>query len=251
MSDGADFLPFDGEWGRAPERKFKETIVFVHHFGGSTQNVLRHAKMAMELGYDTVRFPLVYNTILPAQKLPITADLKFGARHVWAGQVEAMLNAIPGKKIVYSFSMPSNGALEAIAKRRAKDVAAWVCDGGPFLQIFKCSWNLFEHEFKVRSRLLRGLYTSFSYFIFGHGIDEETPKLLAMFPDGFPVLSIRGAKDPLVPEDAIDDVFRSATRLEVQELSVPDGEHLDGLKNHADAYRPVVERFLKTHSTSL
>lgn len=250
MTEGSEFLPFEGEWGRSKERKFRETIVFVHHFGGSKRTVLRHVKMAMDLGYDTVRFPLVYNTVLPAQKLPITADLKFGARHVWAGQVEEILNSIPGKKIVYSFSMPSNGAMEAIAKRRAKDVVAWVCDGGPFLQIFKCSWNLFEHQYKVESRLVRGLYTSFSYFIFGKGIDEETPKLLSQFPDGFPVLSIRGAKDPLVPMDAIDDVFKSGAKLDLEQLVISGGGHLDGLKNFPDEYRPTVERFLKAHSTS-
>lgn len=244
-----EFLPFEGEWGRAPERKFKETVVFVHHFGGSKRTVLRHVKMANDLGFDTVRFPLVFNKMVPAQQLPITADLKFGARHVWAGQIESVLNSIPGRKIVYSFSMPSNGALEAIAKRRAKDVVAWVCDGGPFLQILKCSWNLFEHQFRVESKILRGVYTGFSYFIFGHGIVEETPKLLAMFPDGFPVLSIRGAKDPLVPQDAIDDVFKNTSKITVEKLVIPDGGHLDGLKNHEDDYRPTVAKFLKEHAT--
>ena len=247
MSD--EFLPFEGEWGRAKERRFRETIVFVHHFGGSKRAVLRHVKMANDLGFDTVRFPLIFNKMLPAQRLPITADLKFGARHVWAGQVESILNSIPGRKIVYSFSMPSNGALEALAKRRAEDVSAWVGDGGPFLQILKCSWNLFEHQFRVESRLLRGLYTSFSYFIFGHGIDEETPKLIAALPDGFPILSIRGARDPLVPQDAIDDVFRTAGKLDVEKLVIPDGQHLDGLKNYPEVYRPVVETFLKAHAT--
>ena len=51
MSD--EFLPFEGEWGRARERKFRETIVFVHHFGGSKRTVLRHVKMANDLGFDT------------------------------------------------------------------------------------------------------------------------------------------------------------------------------------------------------
>jgi len=245
----AEFLPFEGEWGRAPERKFRETVVFVHHFAGSTRNVLRHVKMANDLGFDTVRFPLLFNKVLPGEQLPITADLKFGARHVWAGQLESVLNSIPGRKIVYSFSMPSNGALEAIAKRRAKDVAAWVCDGGPFLQIFKCSWNLFEHQFRVQSKLIRGLYTSFSYFIFGRGLEQDVPKFLSQLPDGFPILSIRGAKDPLVPEDAIDDVFKSSTKLALEILVIPNGMHLDGLKNHDDDYRPKVSRFLKDHAT--
>ncbi|MES2964720.1 MAG: alpha/beta hydrolase [Bdellovibrionota bacterium] len=249
MSGEGDFLPFEGEWGRARERRFRETIVFVHHFGGSKRTVLRHVKMANDLGFDTVRFPLMFNKVLPAQQLPITADLKFGARHVWAGQIESVLNSIPGKKIVYSFSMPSNGALEAIAKRRAKDVSAWVSDGGPFLQVLKCSWNLFEHQWRVQSKLLRGLFTGFSYFIFGHGLDQESPKFIAMLPDGFHVLSIRGGKDPLVPQGAIEDVFKTADKIALERLVIPDGVHLDGLKNHEAEYLPVVSRFLKAHAT--
>lgn len=247
----SDFLPFEGEWGRAPERKFKETIVFVHHFGGSKRTVLRHVKMAMDLGFDTVRFPLLFNKVLPAERLPITADLKFGARHVWADQIESVLNSVPGHKIVYSFSMPSNGALEAIAKRRAKDVVAWVCDGGPFLQIWKCSWNLFEHQFLVQSKLLRGLYTSFSYLIFGHGIEEDSTKFVSMLPSNFPILSVRGAKDPLVPQDAIDDVFKTASKVSLEKLVIPGGKHLDGLKNHEADYLPPVSRFLKQHGTPI
>lgn len=244
-------LPFDGELDASKEKKYAETVVLVHHFGGSKKTLARHAQLLNELGYDCVRFTLDFNQALPSKLLPITADLEFGARHLWRDQIESILNSVPGRKIVYSFSMPSNSALEALARRRAKDVAAWICDGGPFVELTRCIWNLYENEYKIDSRLLRGLYTGASLAFYGPGFASEVPALLAQLPSNFPIFSIRGRKDPLVPLSAIEGVFTQANQLNVETMIIEDGGHLDGLKSNPKNYSRAVDKFLKRVSTRL
>jgi pimeloyl-ACP methyl ester carboxylesterase len=237
-------LPFDAELSPAATRRYRETVVFVHHFGGSKKSLTRHVNAINQLGFDAVVFNLIFSDTKPKDRLPITADLKFGTRHIWTEQIEAVLNAIPGRKIIYSFSMPSASALAAISRRNAKDVAAWVCDGGPFLSLTRCVWNLYKHEYEVKSRLVRGAFTGLSLVLFGLGFEREVKEMLLRLPEGFPVLSIRGWDDPLVAPVAIDQVFEQQTHLEIEMLSFGEGRHLDGLKRFPEQYLARLEKFL-------
>jgi pimeloyl-ACP methyl ester carboxylesterase len=255
MSETTRELPFDGELHTADSPKFKETIIFVHHFGGGKKTVLRHAAMVNEFGFNFVRFTLSFNQALPSKLLPINADLKFGARHLWCDQIESILNAVPGKKIIYSFSMPSNSALEAIARRHAKDVVGWICDGGPFLELPKCIWNLYENQYKIESRLMRGVYTALSLALYGFGFPKEAPLLFSKLPADFPILSFRGEKDLLVPPSAINELFslakRSKLELDLDAVLIKNGGHLDGLKLEPEFYRKTVEKFLRKVATPI
>ncbi len=244
-------LPFEAQVNPAPNKRFQETVVFVHHFGGGLRTTLRHMRLVNNLGFDAVRFELQFNKMELSNLFPITADLKIGARNIWMEQVEAVLNAIPGKKILYSFSMPSLGALGAMANRHAADISGWVTDGGPFLQLMRASNNLFEHEYDVKNPLLRYLYSGASYFAFGFGTEVSVPRWLEELPKGFPVLSIRGGKDPLVPCSAINAVFNQVDHLALEKLFIPDGGHLDGLKKFASVYEPAVKGFLTKVGTPL
>lgn len=232
---------------KALDRRYDETILFVHHFGGSPKNMHRHVALVNELGFDAVTFQLLINDFIPKQ-VPITGELRVGARHIWAEQVENMLNHIPGRKIVYSFSMPSLGALRAIGRRRANDVTAWVCDGGPFLDLIKCVWNLLEHEVKVENKIVRSLASVYGYAMFGMGAERQVEKAAAALPRMFPVLSIRGEKDPLVPVSAIEEVFKHAPQIELVRAHLENGKHLDGLKNFPQEYRSFIEPFLRQHA---
>jgi pimeloyl-ACP methyl ester carboxylesterase len=244
-------LPFEGELKPAVHRRFRETVVFVHHFGGTKKSLARHVSAVNKLGFDAVVFNLIFGDTKPKDCLPITADLKFGTRHVWAEQIEAILNSVPGRKIVFSFSMPSASALAAIAHRSAKDVAAWVCDGGPFLDLPRCVWNLYKHEYEVKSDLVRGVFTGLSLVLFGLGFEREVKGLLQALPAGFPVLSIRGWSDPLVAPAAIDHVFEQQTHLDLEMLSFGDGRHLDGLKRFPEQYMARLEKFLDPTCTPI
>jgi len=242
-------LPFSAEYRASANRRFQETIVFVHHFGGSRRTVLRHLKLVDQLGFDTVRFDLLFNSTKPKDALPITGDLRFGVRHVWADQIESILNALPGRKILYSFSMPSGSALQAIAHRRARDVRALICDGGPFLQMHKCIWNLYQHQYKVENPLLRASFTGASMLLWGMGYKEQMRRALSRIPKGFQVLSIRGWQDPLVPVSAIDEFFQLQSHLDVEVLSLTEAGHLNGLRDFHAEYAPRVQDFLKRLGT--
>jgi pimeloyl-ACP methyl ester carboxylesterase len=242
-------LPFDAELNAAKDRKFKETVVLVHNFGGSRRTVVRHARLLNDLGFDCVRFDLIFHQAKPQNKLPITADLRFGVRHVWANQIESLLNAIPGKKIIFTFSMPSGAAFEAVAKRHAGDIAGIICDGGPFLQIHKCVWNLYEHEYKVKSRVLRAGFTAASMVLWGLKYNRQMKEALADIPKNFPVLSIRGWNDHLVPVSAIDEFFNLQNHLDLETVPLPEGGHLNGLRDFSDTYVPRVETFLERISS--
>jgi pimeloyl-ACP methyl ester carboxylesterase len=244
-------LPFDAQVMPASEKRFRETVVFVHHFGGSRRTVLRHLKMVNVLGFDAVRYDLVFNALKLGEPLPITPGLKFGACHVWIDELESILNAIPGRKIIYSFSMPSLAALGAIARRKANDISGWICDGGPFLQLLRCTYNLLEHEYHVENPLLRAFYSAAAYPLFGTGIELAVRSWGSQLPDQFPVLSVRGEKDPLVPISAIEDVFAFTPQIELQRLSLKDGGHLDGLKKFPDVYEPTARAFLTRIGTSI
>lgn len=238
-------LPFDAELVRAKNRRFDETVVFVHHFGGSRRTVLRHVRMVNDLGYDAIRFDLIFHKNKPNEQLPITGDLHWGVRYVWANQLESILNAIPGRKIIYAFSMPAASAIQAIARRKNADVVGLVCDGGPFMQLVRCMWNLYEQGYQIQSKVARAGFTGAAFLLWGLRFKKEMKSALANLPKGFPVLSIRGGKDTLVPESAVDDFFKLQRHLDLETLSLPEAGHLSGLRDFPGEYIPRVEAFLQ------
>ncbi len=244
-------LPFDAELMKAKQRRFNETVVFVHHFGGSRRTVLRHVRLVHDLGFDAIRFDLIFNKAAQGDRLPITGDLNWGVRHVWANQIESILNALPGRKILFAFSMPAASALQAVARRHGGDIAGLVCDSGPFLQISRCTWNLYREQYQVRSRILRAGYTGLSMLLWGLGFEEQIKKTLAGIHRGFPVLSIRGWQDSLVPPNAIDELFNLQDHLDLEVLSLPEAGHLTGLRDFPQEYTARVKKFLNHISTDL
>ena len=53
-------IPFDGQYFPSPEKKFRETIILVHHFGGSYHSLKRHQQFYNDLGFDCVGFNLSF-----------------------------------------------------------------------------------------------------------------------------------------------------------------------------------------------
>lgn len=147
--------------------------------------------------------------------------------------------------------MPSNSTFEAVARRHAEDVAAIVCDGGPFLQLLKCTWNLYQHEFAVRSRILRAVFTGLGMLMVGPGIEFDLREDLAALPAGLPVLSVRGTEDPLVPIEAIEEYLAYAPQVSLKTLTLDGGHHLDGLKRFPELYTSAVEDFLSRHASKV
>lgn len=243
-------LPFKGEVFVAEQKEYLETVVFIHQFGGNKRSLSRHVRLVNDIGFNAVVFNLQYHDAMknPNQvilkHLPISADLHFGIRHIWQEQIELVLNSIPGNKIVYSFSMPTNSAFFAVANRKAEDIKGLVCDGGPFLQVPHCIWNLYERQFGIKSRLLRTAFTATSLALYGIGTERDLIDIAKKIPRGFPVLSIRGQADHLIPSDAIDEFFDELPSANVDRVIIDEAGHLEGLTINAMKYRQNLFPFL-------
>jgi pimeloyl-ACP methyl ester carboxylesterase len=244
-------LPFHGRWLRAKRKQFLETVIFVHHFGGNRTSVKPHQDFLADLGFDSVAFTLSHRSWPGPLKNTLLNDVHYKLRHRWQNEIAAILQAVPGPKILFSFSFPSAPAIMAVAERRVPDIQAWICDGGPFLSPLTCFWNYFKFAdptplWKRGPRMLLGM-TSLEFWNLGPELHEALDRL----PHDFPVLSIRAWQDQLVPISAIDEAFSGHHNLKLETLTLPEGGHIDGLKRFPEEYKPRVARFLNHVATAL
>ncbi len=243
-------LPFDGEFFLSKSKKFKELIFFVHFYEGSKKQLLRHIRLVNQLGFDAFAFHLQGSHRNVLTHIPISAQGKFGMKHVYADQIEKLLNEIPGKKIIFSFSNPSASAIEAMARRQCSDTVALICDSGPTARFVQSAYNLLTSEYQLPFLPLRwALSPAFSvgWSPFFH---KDMVEHLNTFPEGFKILSIRGWKDKLIPAKDIDEVFEPHAQLDWSKLSLPEAEHLTGLRDFKDEYVPAVTKFLDSVATA-
>lgn len=240
-------LPFGGEFHPAPQKKFQETLLVVPFYGGRKPQMRRHVEFLNELGFDVVdfEFELNFSSIYDQVYSPRSG---LGFKHVWADQVEALLNTIPGQKIVYACSNPASGAVEAIARRKASDVTALICDGGPTDRFWDSIVKYFTTETPLPLKPARWAMATLLTPLWSPRARLTLHEDLEQFPDAFPLLSVRGWKDHLIPPKDIDEVFEPHTQLDWQKLSLPEAGHLNGLKDFPDEYVPAVTRFLKAYA---
>lgn len=241
-------LSFGGVLHPADTKKFEETILLVPFFDGEKVNLKKHWEFLNELGFDAVVFDLFHGP-WKGGPLPLASDGSFGMKHVWADQIEQLLNEITGPKFVFSFSNPSASAIEAISRRNSVDIKGLVCDSGPSGKFWNSMNSFFIHERPIRFPPLRWMAATLSSAYWNPRMEASVHEDLETFPKRFPVLSIRGWRDPLVPPEAIDKVFEPHTQLDWRRVSLPEGRHLNGLRDFPNEYRPAVERFLREFST--
>jgi len=245
-------FPFAGELFKTKKRKFKELIFFVHFYGGNKRVLRRHIALVNKLGYDAFAFNLHGNLddLLSFKKFPIGSNDKMGLVHIYADQIEACLNCVSEIKIVYGFSNPCLGLIEALAHRKCSDVKAMICDSGPGGK------NLLSSAFRLmRSREHSIPISAFLAGAMALGWDRDfgqnTRKNLALFPKNFPVLSIRGWKDLLISPEEIDCIFDPHIHLNWRKLALPEAGHLNGLRDFSSEYVPPLKKFLEEVSTLL
>lgn len=244
-----------GQLYKATAKKFKETVILVPFFGAERSNLKRHIEFLNELGYDCAAFELKDAWIeVPGSLLQQRNQIlqgQFGLKHTWTEQLEEVLDVIPGPKILYSFSNPSASAIEATAKRKAKDITGMICDGGPSGRLWHSMMNFFTHEQPLRAYPFKLAAATVTALLWHPRFLAVIHDDLAQFPKGFRLLSIRGWKDKLISPKMIDMVFDPHKQIEWQKLSIPEGGHLNGLKDFPDQYKPPVTQFLKEISTAL
>lgn len=249
----SSLYPDDGELFKSKDLNGEPSshlVFFVHFLGGHKKVLKRHIEFVNELGFDAYVFN-VNTTWKKYSYIPMSKKTKkFGLKHAIADQIENHLNLFPNykNKIVYSFSNIAACAMEAIARRienkKAKDVKGMVCDSGPGMDFMSASYNLIKHQFKVTSFISRLVRTPLVAYGWSPQLNKDIYDDLEKFPKNFPLLSIRGWRDLLITPQSIDEVFEPHKNLRWKKLNLPEGGHINGLRDFPSEYRPAVEDFL-------
>ena len=103
---------------KANEKKFSETVVFIHHMWGSHKSSWRHYRLLNEMGYDCICFDLIMGSDFKGSSFhPYLKYLYRGVFYLWSKQIRSILAEVEGKKIIFSFSGPAWSAVWACSKR--------------------------------------------------------------------------------------------------------------------------------------
>ncbi|MGE0528815.1 MAG: alpha/beta fold hydrolase [Bdellovibrionales bacterium] len=240
--------PCNGRLRHARDKRFAATVVFIHHFGGNRSSTRRHQDMVLDMGLDCFSFDLSFNR---TPKWTLLNSLSENALESWTRELELVLNALPGDKILYSFSFPSTSVPTLLARRPRTDIKAWICDGGPFLEPWRCLWNYFIYAEPTPRLTKRFLLTCYSYvFIGGPLYETRIHDSVSRLDPGLPILSVRSGRDVLVPERAIDRVFKVNPRLNLNVLRLPEAPHLEGFKQQPEKYTAAVREIVSAAAIS-
>jgi pimeloyl-ACP methyl ester carboxylesterase len=226
----------------------KSTVVFVHNMWGNHRILSRHVQLFESLGYNCATFNLYRaSTIAEAHPFGWRGYLKF-MHQCWVEQIEDVLDSIDDSKIIYAMSGPALAALIATSGR--KDITHFICDSGPFKEIWTCTYRLFTQIWPVPTALLRALATTGAVFLWGPQAFYRSQTALSHWNPQTPILSIRGGQDPLIFDQNIEGVFKNHSHLNLTIWRLPEAHHLDGLKLDPDLFRTKIVEFLALQSSS-
>lgn len=214
-------------------------VVFVHFYGGHQRVLKRHIQLINDLGYDAFAYNM---PDFGGLRLPLFYRGRFGLKHLYAHMLTYFLDQIEGSKIIFAFSNPCAAAIEVIYDRTREgrlDVTGLICDSGPSLAFIRSAWNL---AIRVRGQYkLMGLFAGF----WSYRLHREIRYQLRKFPSGFPILSIRGGSDPIIPPWHIEKAFRGLENyVQVQPVTFPEAGHLDACKLSPELYKSTVHAWL-------
>lgn len=224
----------------------KPTVVFVHNMWSTHKVFHRHVKLFNHLGYATVTFDLFKSGSMRQTREYIAAKGFVPVYKTHVLQIKDVLDSVEGTKIVFCFSGPSLAG--AIASADRKDVVAYICDGGPFREMWSCTLRMFRQHKLLPTEFLRVVGVTASYFIWGKDAFPSFQKALSRWPRAIPMLSIRGEQDLIVHVENIENAFKNYPDLPLTVALLPGVGHLDGLKKFPEAYEAVLVGFLNSHS---
>lgn len=242
-------FPDEGELFKSNQKKSDTLIFFAHFFRGHKKALRRHIEFVNELGFDAYVFNLK-DSAKEHYYVPYSPiSHKFGMKHALADQIEQHMDLLSEykTKIVFAFSNVTGCCIEFMARRfmaENNDIIAMICDSGPGQNFIYSSFKLIEHELKIKSLPLQVLATPFVALGWTPSFHKDLKSDLEKFPKGFPLLSIRGWKDPMISPKHIDLVFDSVKNLNWKKCGLPQAGHLNGLRDFPSEYKPAVESFL-------
>ena len=243
-------FPDDGELFLAPQRKSETLIFFAHHFQGHKKSLRRHIEFVNELGFDAYAFNLndspKNHYYLPYSHI----SKKFGMKHALADQIEQHFNLLSDykTKVIFAFSNVTGCCIEFMARHFTSghtDIKALICDSGPGGKFIYSAFQLLEYQMGIKSLPLKILGTPFVALGWAPSLHKDIRSDLEKFPMHFPLLSIRGWKDPMISPKHIDEIFEAATKLKWQKCGLPQAAHLNGLRDFPSEYKPAVITFLQ------
>jgi len=247
-------LPFEGERRFSPSKKYEETVVFVHHFGGHKWSTKRHQDLVLDAGFDCVTFNLYFNSFEGPQSAAQQLSKMF--RHLvglekdfvlqWAEQLNLILDQIPGDKVIFSLSSPSSAVASCWGLHQRTDLRAWICDCGPFLDAWQCFRNYSRYEAHLENPPFLQAFTLLGYLLFGGlSYQKRMREWMSRLPPAFPLLSLRAGKDLLVPPSSIQKFFSPYKDLNLKVFCFEEAGHLTAIKSMPEKYRQVVVTFLQ------
>jgi hypothetical protein len=246
-------FPDDGEIYPAQHRQSRQLIFFAHFYQGHKKALRRHIELVNLLGFDAYAFNL-QDSPKAHYYLPYShVSKKFGMKHALADQIEMHFNLLSQykEKIVFAFSNVSACCFEFMARQFEqghRDIVGMICDSGPGKSFIYSSYKLLEHQFGIKSLPLKLLGTPAVALGWSPSLHKDIDEDLYTFPQGFPLLSIRGWKDTMISPQHIDSVFDPHPQIHWRKLSLPDAGHLNGLRDYPQEYQAGLETFLKSIS---
>jgi hypothetical protein len=243
-------FPDEGELFQAEQKKSETLIFFAHHFQGHKKTLRRHIEFVNELGFDAYAFNLKDSPkdhyFVPYSHI----SKKFGMKHALADQIEDHFKLMSAydSKIIFGFSNVTGCCIEFAARHFSDgftDIKAMICDSGPGQNFIYSAFQLLEYQMGIKSLPLKILGTPFVALGWTPALHKDIQADLKKFPRNFPLLSIRGWKDPMISPKHIDDIFDSVPALKWQKCGLPQAGHLNGLRDFPSEYKPAVENFLK------
>lgn len=245
-------FPDQGELFKAPTKRSERLVFFVHFFQGHKKALKRHIEFVNELGFDAYAFNL-QDSPKDHYFVPYSpVSKKFGMKHALADQIESHFNLLPEykEKIIFAFSNITGCCFEFMARKFAagdRDITAMVCDSGPGESFIYSSYKLAQHQIGIKSFPLKIAVTPLIAFGWSPSLHKDIKNDLDKFPDQFPILSIRGWRDPMISPKHIDQIFEKHSQLKWQKLSLPEAAHLNGLRDFPSEYKPAVTQFIENY----
>jgi pimeloyl-ACP methyl ester carboxylesterase len=260
----AALIPFTLHKAQQPEAAQRPLIVFVHHYDGSEKTLRRHAELVNNLGFDCVTFNLSANQEGDGINLKSVVKnfpnilLLWSAQKRWSLEVTNVLDQLgPRKKILFAFSGPSACAIRAIAsrfKRGVFDIVGFICDSGPFYDPWYCTREMLKEVHGMTKPWPREPVLAFMMTRWDLNHKTNVRRGLAhilKYNPAFPILSLQGAHDTIVPPEQIQPVFKDMGFTNYHECVLEKAGHLTGLKNDPAVYEKVVGEFLYSETDKL